>query len=325
MLRQRAQALAGIRDFFHQRGVLEVETPLLSRYSVTDPYLDVFSATWLPGRPGSAKQLYLQTSPEFAMKRLLASGSGPIFQICKAFRNEEKGAIHNPEFSLLEWYRPALTLDDIVNETLELILHLWVLLNPAASGKPPPPSDNIPWTSYLEAFLQQTGLHPLDAPLDDMMALAAGTGLVDAPHLCGQERALWLELLFSQLVQPAMKSKALQVIYDFPAILPSLAKPCPQDPRWVRRAEIYAYGTELANGFDELTDASLQAERFSRDQAYRQRHDLPPAAADDRLIAALDAGIPQCAGMAMGLDRLLMLLSGCGRIEQTLSFSIDRA
>ena len=316
-LRQRAGLNSRIRAFFASRGVLEVETPLLGQHTVTDPALSAFQTRFhLPGQT-KGHPLYLQTSPEFAMKRLLAAGSGSIYQICKAFRNEEQGRHHNPEFTLLEWYRVGFTLSDLIEEVEELI-GTFVSDNPQSLQSP----ERL---TYAEAFLHYTGLHPLESSLDAFSGFSGAGGMGEASELCGNDRTVWLDLLFSHFIQPQLGRNRLTSVYHYPAILPSLACLCPDDPRFVERVEIFMAGVELGNGFHELADDREQRQRFQNDARQRVAQALPVPELDERLLAALGHGLPDCSGIALGLDRLLMVLGGHAALADVLAFPIDRA
>lgn len=310
-LRQRAQLLAAIRRFFAEREVLEVETPLLCRATGTDPNLEFF-ASQFHGPPHS-QTLFLQTSPEFAMKRLLAAGSGDIYQICKAFRNGEAGRFHNPEFTLLEWYRLGFTLHRLMDEVAELLLCL------LGSALP------VLRTGYRRLFEQHTGLDALVFDRPAYRNYAVGCDHPEADELCGADHALWLDFLFSHCVQNRMPKDTLCLVYGYPAIQSSLASLNPEDARVAERFEVFVNGTELGNGFFELCDADEQEARFDREIAYRQQHGLPGVAKDQLFLAALKSGLPECSGVAIGLDRLLMVVSGCDAIAQTLAFPIGNA
>jgi lysyl-tRNA synthetase class 2 len=315
-LRARAAALAAVRRFFAERGVLEVETPLLCRAGGTDPNLHPFLTRFqLPGQTEEGLPLYLQTSPEFAMKRLLAAGSGSIYQICKAFRNEEAGRFHNPEFTILEWYRVGFSLERLMDEIDDLLRSLF------ADRRQLGPSHRI---AYRDAFREYAAVDPL-APLPELVRYARQQGLSEAEALCGENRPLWLDLLFSHLVQPHLGRGCLTFVFDYPACQPSLARPKPDDPRWVERVEVFMDGMELANGFRELTDPHEQERRFDADLAARRAQGLREPPKDRRLLAALEAGLPDCSGVALGLDRLLMLLAGAGAIDQVLAFPVEQA
>ncbi len=313
LLHLRAQLLADIRQFFADRSVLEVETPLLGHSIGTDPQLEFFATEYClsPQR----KTLFLQTSPEFAMKRLLAAGSGSIYQIGKAFRNGELGRFHNPEFTMLEWYRVGFTLPQLMDEIAELIGGLF-------SGQSLQETQRI---SYQGAFVSFTGLDPLVFSYQQYCAFARECELSEAVAICGHDHALWLDLIFSHKVQPHLGDNALCMVYGYPACQSSLAKINVQDARITERVELFINGVELGNGYHELTDATEQSRRFDKELAIRQQQKLPVTVKDVRLIAALESGVPECSGMAIGLDRLLMLLSGSASIDEVLSFPIHRA
>ncbi|MGZ5012842.1 MAG: EF-P lysine aminoacylase EpmA [Methylobacter sp.] len=312
-LRLRAQMLADIRKFFTDRSVLEVETPLLGHCIGTDPQLDFFTTEYClsPRR----QTLFLQTSPEFAMKRLLAAGSGSIYQIGKAFRNGESGRFHNPEFTMLEWYRVGFTLPQLMNEIAELIEGLF-------SGQSLQETQRI---SYQDIFVSFAGLDPLVFSYQDYCAFARECELPEAVDICGQDHALWLDFIFSHKVQPHLGENALCMVYGYPACQSSLARINKKNPQIVDRVELFINGIELGNGYYELTDSEEQSRRFDKELAIRHSHQQPPAAKDQRLIGALLSGLPECSGVAVGLDRLLMLLSGSASIDSVLSFSIHSA
>ncbi len=313
-LQARARLLENIRRFFAERAVLEVETPLLSHSSGTDPQLDFFTAEYL--LPPGQETLFLQTSPEFAMKRLLAAGSGSIFQICKAFRNGESGRFHNPEFTMLEWYRVGFMLSDLMDEIADLIAFLFnnhLNLNETQRF------------SYQDIFQRYTGLNPLMFDYPDYCAYALKNFLPDAITICGPDHALWLDFLFSHQVQPNLGKNALCMVYGYPACQSSLARINQHNANMTDRVEIFINGIELGNGYYELTDASEQEKRFDQEISIRQTGSQTAAAKDSRLIAALKSGLPECSGMAIGLDRLLMLLSEKAHINDVLAFPIDKA
>jgi elongation factor P--(R)-beta-lysine ligase len=315
LLQLRARVLTHIRTFFANKAVLEVETPLLSHGIGTDPNLAFFSTDYC--LPPHKQTLFLQTSPEFAMKRLLAAGSGSIYQICKAFRNREAGRFHNPEFTLLEWYRLGFTLPQLMDEIAELLLSLFASEQRALQG--------VERHSYQTIFQRYTGLDPLDFCHADYCAYAQQQGLPEAVALCEQDHALWLDFLFSHQVQPQLGANSLCLVYGYPACLSSLARINAVDARTTDRVELFINGVELGNGFYELTDAYEQQCRFDAEIAERQQKNLPDVVPDMRLIAALASGLPDCSGIAIGVDRLLILLSSHASVAEVLSFSIDRA
>ncbi len=310
-LQQRAQLLADIRAFFAQRQVMEVETPLLCHTTGTDPQLDFFTADYrfLP----QPQALFLQTSPEFAMKRLLAAGSGCIYQICKAFRNGESGRFHNPEFTLLEWYRLDFALPQLMTEVGELIS---TLLEPRL------PLKKVAQISYSEVFKKFTGLNPLHFSVTDYQNYARDNQLHDACVVCGDDHALWLDLIFSYKIQPQLGLNEVCLVHGYPAFLPSLARVNQQNPLIVDRFEVFVAGIELGNGFFELADAAEQERRFEAEIQERKIKGLPTVKKDTYLLAALAHGLPDCSGVALGLDRLLMLLTESDSIADVLAFPV---
>ena len=300
LLRARAALLQRIRGFFAQRNVLEVETPLLCQATVTDPNIEV---------PGCDRR-WLQTSPEYAMKRLLAAGSGPIYQICKAFRAGEAGARHNPEFSLLEWYRPGFTLAMLMREVAEL-------LNTCLGED----GEAVETISYTGLFQQVLAIDPLNATATELKTLA-GSQL--HPEGLELDRDGWLDLLMSHRVEPALRDRGRVFVYDYPASQAALARVRPQTAV-AERFELYVNGLELANGYLELGDALELEQRFAGDNRRREAAGQQRRSVDTRFLAAMRAGLPDCAGVALGLDRLLMLARDCPTIDEVLSFSWERA
>lgn len=299
-----------MREFFAGRGVLEVETPLLAAAPVTDPQLASFSTTYRGPGASSGCTLFLQTSPEFAMKRLLAAGSGPIWQLGKAFRDGEAGRRHNPEFTLLEWYRPGLDHHALMDEMDELLA---VALGAA-------PAERL---TYREALVRHAGVDPLEAPVTALRA-AAVSALGSVPEL-GEDRDGWLDLLVSLVVEPRLGRGRPTFLYDYPASQAALARLRPDDPRVAERFEVYVEGVELANGFHELGDAAEQRRRFEADLERRRATGSPIVPVDERLLAALAHGLPPCAGVALGFDRLVMIALGAESLTEVIAFPWDRA
>ncbi|RTR34822.1 elongation factor P--(R)-beta-lysine ligase [Shewanella atlantica] len=310
-LRKRAEILTAIRAFFHQADVLEVETPSLSQASVTDVHLASFATQFVGPGFANGVPLYLQTSPEYAMKRLLAAGSGAIFQISKAFRNEESGRHHNPEFTMLEWYRPGFDHFQLMDEIDRLMQHILVCL----------PAEKF---TYQEVFELHLGVDPLVASLEELKAVCSKHGFANISETETDKDTL-LQLLFCTQVEPNIGQKAPCFVYDFPASQASLANICSSDSRVAERFELYYQNMELANGFNELTDAAEQAHRFKQDNLKRQSMGLPSVSIDSHLISALEHGLEPCSGVALGIDRLIMLALGCDSIKQVISFDIERA
>jgi lysyl-tRNA synthetase class 2 len=313
-LRLRAQVLAQIRGFFAERSVLEVETPLLSHGIGTDPQLEFFTTEYCLAP--QKRTLFLQTSPEFAMKRLLAAGSGSIYQITKAFRNGESGRFHNPEFTLLEWYHVGFKLPELMDECADLIALLFDHRKPLMETQR---------FRYQEIFQRYTGLNPLEFSYRQYCAYALDNHLPEAISICGYDHAIWLDFIFSHKVQPFLGQNALCMVYGYPVCQSSLARINEHNPQITDRAELFINGVELGNGYFELTNAQEQGERFDQELEIRRQRNAPASVKDERLVAALQAGLPECSGMAIGLDRLLMLLSDSVTIDDVLGFPIDRA
>lgn len=315
----RAQMLATIRAFFAAKKVLEVETPLLCQATTTDPQLDFFASVYraFPKQQQAAgKPMYLQPSPEFAMKRLLAAGSGSIFQICKAFRNGEYGRLHNPEFSVLEWYRVDYSLQQLMDEVEALLTTVLADLEPI---------ENAPRFSYPRLFKELTGLNALTFCPASYLAYAKNNQLPDAANLCQHDHALWLDLIFSHKIQPELRNYPLCMVQDYPAIQASLARINTDNPAVADRFEVFIKGVEIANGFLELADRAEQTRRFDQENQTRKQAGLTTIAKDYYFLDALAAGLPNCSGIALGLDRLLMILTNTSALHEVLAFPFDRA
>lgn len=313
-LRERAALLARAREFFAARSVLEVDTPLLVNSPVSDVH--IASATVeLSGKgavSGTATPLYLHTSPEYAMKRLLAAQLGDIYQICHVVRGNERGRLHNPEFTLIEWYRVGFPLAALMDEVEALVR---VLLGPAHGARR---SERL---TYREAFVRELALEPFSAPDATLLEAARRLGLESG----GANRDELLEFLMGVGIGPRLGRGSLTFIHGYPATQAALARLDPEDPRAALRFELYCEGIELANGFHELQSPVEQRARFERDNAERQRTGQPVQPPDERLLAALESGLPDCSGVALGLDRTLMLALGAKHIDEVLAFPTGRA
>ncbi len=308
-LQARAKLYHQLRQFFAERGVLEVETPLLSSAGTTDVHLVSISAQ--RHLHGQRQTHYLHTSPEFAMKRLLASGSGAIYQICKVFRDDEHGRKHNSEFTMLEWYRPQFNLQDLMAEVTDL-LHLCV-----------DSQLKVEQLSYKHAFYQALNINPLTASVAQLKHIALEHGLdLDL----GDDRLAYMDLLFSHCVEPNLGLENAVFLTDFPPELASLAKiHIDNDGEQVAsRFELYINGLELANAYDELIDADILRQRFLQDNAERKRLGLVEMPIDEHLLSALP-NMPECAGIALGIDRLLMVILGTTQFADVVSFTAERA
>lgn len=309
MLHARAKLYQTIRQFFAKRDVLEVETPLLSSAGTTDVHLSSIPAQRHIN--GQLATHYLQTSPEFAMKRLLASGSGAIYQICKVFRDDEHGRKHNSEFTMLEWYRPHFTLEQLTQELNDLVSELFGY---------PVVFDHY---RYVDAFMDYVKIHPLNASCDTLKAIAQDNQIMidmDDDHQG------WLDLLFSHLVEPHLGKDLPTVIYDYPVATASLAKTATdQDGNMVaKRFELYINGLEIANAYDELADGQALRLRFDNDNLERKQRGLPIIPIDENLLQACD-DLPPCSGIAVGLDRLIMSITNQKQIENVIAFTVDKA
>ncbi len=315
-LKARAKLLADIRQFFHARDVLEVETPLLCATAATDPYIHAISAYPSHQSVNQSKEaFYLQTSPEFAMKRLLAAGSGPIFQLCKAFRDGDLGRYHNPEFTILEWYRPGFDhhkLMDEMDELLQMVLHM------GAAKR----------MSYQELFEEFLRINPHEASLAELQELSLQKINMDPKLSQSLDSNDYLHILLTHCIEPHIGFDAPVMIYDYPKSQAALAKIRQREGNQAavaERFEVYVRGIELANGYHELTNAANQLERFKQDIHFRKELQIAEIPIDMRLIEALTFGMPDCAGVALGVDRLLMIKEGYKDIRECLSFSIDLA
>jgi elongation factor P--(R)-beta-lysine ligase len=305
----RARLNQTIRDFFHKRDVLEVETPLLSHTTGTDPNLHPISASYQAHPHAAPTTMYLQTSPEFAMKRLLASGCGSIFQLCKAFRNGESGTRHNPEFTMLEWYRVGYTLQQLMDEVEAL---LQAVLGKVACRR----------TSYRQLFQTYLALDPLTCTTAMLAELVKQKIAVEGDV---SNRNALLDLLYSHLIEPQLQEPVF--IFNYPASQAALARITADETGApvALRFELVMRGMEIANGYDELVDAGEQYKRFTADQSLRKQNDMPVYPADQRLLQALAHGMPACAGVALGVDRLLMLQTGARHIHEVMTFTYERA
>ena len=314
MAQQRAQLMSVIRQFFATRQVLEVQTPLLSQAGNTDTFLQSVAAhVTYQDKPCT---YYLHTSPEFAMKRLLASWQVPMYQICPVFRDNEIGARHNIEFTMLEWYQPNYSLDDMAAELGELLERLY--------GHPIIMSHY----RYVDAFMDFIGIHPLTASLAALQAVAEDKGLIgfdfNSVESCDSEqdrRQSWLDLLFSHAVEPNLGHDLPTLVIEYPPATAALAKTAvdKEGNKVAKRFELYIKGIEIANAYDELADGQALRERFEQDNALRERHNLPQMPIDMHLLAASNDLIP-CSGIAVGIDRLFMVITGASSLEEVIPF-----
>ncbi|PKE29109.1 elongation factor P lysine(34) lysyltransferase [Rahnella sp. AA] len=310
-LLKRAAILAEIRRFFADRGVLEVETPAMSQATVTDIHLVPFDTRFVGPGAADGMTLYLMTSPEYHMKRLLAAGSGPIYQMGRSFRNEEAGIHHNPEFTMLEWYRPRYDMYRLMNEVDDLLQQVL-------------DCDTAETLSYQQAFTRHLGVDPLSADKTELREAAAKLDLSNIADT-EEDRDTLLQLLFTMGVEPHIGRDKPTFVYHFPATQASLAEISTEDHRVAERFEVYYKGIELANGFRELTDGREQRQRFEQDNRKRAARGLPQHPIDNNLLDALEHGMPECSGVALGVDRLIMIALGASSLSEVLAFPVTRA
>ena len=310
MAHKRAQMLTQIRQFFAERQVLEVQTPLMSQAGNTDVFVPSISTNvTVQDKPQTH---YLHTSPEFAMKRMLASWKVAIYQICPVFRDNEVGSRHNSEFTMLEWYRPGFDLEALAAELSDLLTTVYRQ------------SQNLTYYSYSQAFIDYVGIHPLTASLETIKAAAEQKALGGLD--LGEDRQGWLDVLFSHLVEPNLGYQSPTLITDYPPATAALAKveTDEQGNEVAKRFELYINGIEIANAYDELADGAALQARFEADNEERARRGLPIMPIDERLVAACDH-LPACSGIALGIDRLLMVVTGAKSIDEVIGFGIGRA
>ncbi|MBF0195656.1 MAG: EF-P lysine aminoacylase GenX [Magnetococcales bacterium] len=296
-LKSRARIIAKIREFFQNRGVLEVTTPVLLSTVAPERYQN----------PPVCQNGYLHSSPETAMKRLVAAGYGSIFQICQVFRADEAGRMHNPEFTMLEWYRPEWSIDELMLEVGDLMQEVLHCSSPIT-------------LTFRQAFQKYVGIDPFLSPLADMLAK------VSTPPPDGLDRSSLTDLLLVDQLEPALKKQGGSLfLVDYPAWDPAMAEVDPGPPKVAKRFEMYVDGVELANGYQELRDAHEQNQRFEKINQQRLQDGQQPLPVDNHFLDALSSGFPRCAGVALGVDRLLMLALQKERINDVIAFPNDRA
>lgn len=284
---------------------MEVETPVLSRFANTDPYIDSISSDGHPAR-------FLRTSPEFPMKRLLCAGLRDIYELGRVFRAGESGARHNPEFTMLEWYRAGMPYLELATEVVELVRHC----SPERFAHWP-----VRRVAYRDLFAEQTGLDPWACDESDLADAAADRGLAAG----ALDHTEWQHLLMAKVIQPSLAGEKLTIVHDYPPEQAALARIREAERPVAERFEVYLGEQELANGYQELTDPDEQLRRFKRETRVRSARGEPPLPLDNALVSALQDGMPECSGVALGLDRLLMAILGLERIDSVLAFSWERA
>ena len=305
--------LARIRDFFRDRGVLEVDTPVLSSSATTDPAITSFQTCYTGPGSAQAQPLYLNTSPEFFMKRLLAAGSGPIYQLAHVFRDGEYGARHNPEFMMLEWYRPGLDYHGLMDEIDDLLVKV---LDGLLDYQP---ARRI---SYRQWFIDGTGLDPWNDEVSAFREFAAQQLGESLPALDADDKDGWLDLIVTHWLEPRLGTGA-QFVFDYPPSQASLARLRGDEYPVAARFELYIDTVELANGFHELSDRDEQQQRFAEENRKRERLGMTSMPIDHALLDALAHGLPDCSGVALGFDRLLMVAAGASRIDSVMPFGFN--
>jgi lysyl-tRNA synthetase class 2 len=328
-LRLRADLLRRTREFFHRHGFLEVETPILSADTVVDRHLDPFCIELgrvrethhdtprsvrctHPTSCSSPRRLWLQTSPEFCMKRLLAAGAGAIYQITRSFRQGEQGPLHNPEFTIVEWYRPG----DGMDEGMQLLGELCEVL--LGRG----PAERL---SYRRVFQEHVGLDPHTADPEALVSAVSVKGITPPKSLSAEDRDGWLDLLLAGCVGPRLGCERPAILYDYPVGQAALARIRDDDPPVAERFELFVSGIELANGYHELTDAAELRQRNAKNNALRRSDGNAPLPEQSRLLSAMDAGLPHSTGVALGFDRVVMLAAGAKNLGEVTAFPMDRA
>ena len=306
--KRRADMLRRLRDYFDRESVLEVDTPALSQAAVSDIHIESLTVT----SSLTTAALFLHTSPEFCMKRLLASGYPDVYSICRVFRDAELGRGHQPEFTIVEWYRLGFDLGEIIADTISAIA--------TALGEPTL-ADNSESANYRDVLIAACGIDPIEASVSELADASDADD--DLRRTIGGERDDWLDLLMTTRVAPSFAADKLTVVKHYPASQAALARLCPDDVNVADRFEVFMGPVELANGYVELTDAKMQAQRIANDQAVRTRRGSPLRPHDQSLIAALESGLPACAGVAMGLERLQMVHDKTDDIRKVIPFPFE--
>jgi lysyl-tRNA synthetase class 2 len=311
----RAGLLARLRQYFLQQGVLEVETPLISSGTIPDPHIPSFSLDLHhTGISSESSCRYLNTSPEFAMKRLLAAGSGSVYQVCKAFRQGEQGRLHNPEFTLLEWYRVGFDHHQLMDDVVALIARLSDGLRKFE------PEERL---TYQAVFQRYLGLDPF-GDIQGIIACARNQGIGPVTGLSDTDRDGWLDLLMGQCIHPRLGENRMTFVYDYPASQAALARISEDKPPVAERFELFIDGVELANGFHELQDVVEQRKRFQQELMRRKAAGLASVSLDEYFLESLEAGLPACSGVALGLDRLQLVLMGAKSLDEVIAFPFNR-
>jgi len=324
-LQARANLVREVREFFHQSKYWEVDTPVLSVDTVIDLHLEPFSVRGDFGLSGNEQTLYLQTSPEFAMKRMLSAGAERIYQITKAFRQAEAGERHNPEFTILEWYAVGETHFDQMEFVEQLCRHLFAVTGREGTL----PAKQFERLTYAAAFREALGFDVLSASVETLRELTLAHNLPDAKAnrslTEAEQKDELLNVLLAEIVEPMLADRSAVFLYDYPVSQAALARANPADHRVAERFELYLQGVEICNGYHELTDAAELRRRNRRQNELRAEAGLPQLPEKSRLLEAMENGLPASSGVAVGLDRLLMLALGLVKLQDVLAFPIDRA
>ncbi len=324
-LQQRARLLTAVRAHFDAAGYWEVETPIVSRDTVVDAWLEPFSTCDATSADGS--ELFLQTSPEFGMKRLIAAGATAIYQITRAFRQGESGRLHNPEFTIIEWYRTGDSYHDQMDFVEEFVAAMFQLGGEFCATCGNGERVQLPFEriTYDQAFEKYTGSGVLNLTASELVRLAEKLNVQPTATLRADDRDGWLNLLLAERVEPHLGRQHATFLYDYPASQAALAMIRDDSPSVAERFELYVEGVELCNGYQELTDADELQRRIQQQSAIRSREGLPTLPLDNRLLDAMWAGLPTCSGVALGFDRLAMLALGKESLAEVTAFPHDRA
>lgn len=312
-LRQRGRLLRCVREFFEQRGVLEVETPLVCSAGVVDAHLDPVEMRLAAGT--DAGRYFLMTSPELCMKRLLAAGSGAIYQLTRAFRDGERGRLHNPEFTILEWYRPWVDLHGLMDEVEGLVAAVYAAAGRSLTAK-------FDRHTYQSVFQESLDVDPLTASVGDLALVAAKRDLSPSPGMENAERDAWLNFLLATCIEPTLGVERPVFVSRYPVSQAALARVCPDDKRVADRVELYIDGVEIANGYHELTDPQEQRRRFAVANEERRAHGKRELPVDERFLRVLNR-LPDCCGIAVGIDRLFLTALGGESLDDVMAFPID--
>lgn len=322
-LQHRSRLTAELRRSFAAAGYWEVDVPLISHDTVVDAWLEPAKVELTAGS-SAQHSMYLQTSPEFAMKRLLASGADAIYAVTHAVRDKERGRLHNPEFTMVEWYRTASTYHEQMDFTEQLVRDVAAVAG-RLTGSSALPEGAFERLSYDEAFERTTGQRVLELTTDELSQLTRKLNVEPPPRLDPADRDGWLNLLLAECVEPRLGQSGPQFVYDYPASQSALAEVLPGPPPVACRFELYLRGIELCNGYQELLDADELRKRNTINNQLRVADGREALPTESHLLSAMESGLPGCSGVALGFDRLCMLLLGKTTIDEVLTFPFERA